>query len=37
MVMGDSLVKSELRAQSTKVGRLWFFWGEMLVNIRVDS
>ena len=30
-------VKSEVRAQSNTVGRLWIFGGEMLENIRVDS
>ena len=24
---GQTPVKSEVRAQSNKVGRLWFFWG----------
>ena len=30
-------VKSEVRAQSNKVGKLWFFGGKMLENIRADS
>ena len=34
---GQPPVKSEVRAQSNTVGRLWFFGGEMLENIRVDS
>ena len=33
----QSPVKSEVRAQSNKVGRLWFFGWEMLENIRMDS
>ena len=34
---GQPPVKSEVRAQSNKVGRLWFFGGKMLENIRGDS
>ena len=34
---GQPPVKSEVRAQSNKVGRLWFFGGKMLENIRADS
>ena len=33
---GQPPIKSELRAQSNKVGRLWF-WGYMLKNIQGDS
>ena len=34
---GQLSVKSEVRAQSNTVGRLWFFLGGMFENIRVYS